>query len=417
MRRPPDLEVTQSHDPARLQALWPEWSALLDAAPSPSPFLAPEWLVPWWRAFGGRSLPWILEARDGRGDLAGLLLLAGAPAPLGVRRWRLLGNGVTGAEGLDVVARPDAAAAARDALARAVAAAVGSWDLLDLEDLPCGSPSVDVLRRAVAARGASAVVERGFVCPGFAVRGTFAAHLARVPRRETYGRRVRWLARQPGFRVDVAATPAEAGPALEDLLRLHRLRWAVEGGSAGIPSAAVEAFHREAAPLLAARGWLRLYRLHVGGRAIAAVYGIEAGRRFFYYQSGYDPAWAARSPGLVLVGRTVEDAYARGLVDYDFLRREEAYKLEWASDRRETQDLRIHAPSLRAGSAVLAREAGRGARGAARAVAPRAAWEALRRARRDLENRALARRRPASPPATRPESCGGGESPWPMEPR
>jgi CelD/BcsL family acetyltransferase involved in cellulose biosynthesis len=111
------------------------------------------------------------------------------------------------------------------------------------------------------------------------------------------------------------------------------------------------------------------------------------------------------------VGRTVEDAYARGLADYDFLRGTEPYKLEWASDRRETQNLRIHAQSLRAGTAVLAREAWRGARGAARAVAPRGAWEVLRRARRDLENRALARSAPRS------GSRGGGESTWPMDPR
>lgn len=401
----PALTVVQSHDPRRLEGLWREWSALLHAAASPSPFLAPEWLVPWWRCFGGRRLPWILEARDGGGALAGLLLLAGGPAPLGVRRWRLLGNGVTGADGLDVLARAGDAGAVREALARAVAAAAGEWDLLDLEDLPCGSPTVEALRRAAAARGAASSVRRGFVCPGFAVRGSFAAHLAGLPRRETYGRRVRWLARQPGFRVDVATTPAEAGPALEDFLRLHRLRWAAEGGSQGIPPGPVEEFHRAAAPLLAARGWLRLYRLHAGGQAIAAVYGIEAGRRFFYYQSGYDPAWRPRSPGLVLVGRTVEDAYARGLTDYDFLRGTEPYKLEWASDRRETLDLCLRAPSLRAGTATLAREAWRGARGAARAVAPRAAWEALRRARRDFENRALAQGR------------GGEErSPWPIDP-
>jgi CelD/BcsL family acetyltransferase involved in cellulose biosynthesis len=101
---------------------------------------------------------------------------------------------------------------------------------------------------------------------------------------------------------------------MDDLLRLHRLRWAAEGGSDGIPSPAVEAFHREVAPLLAARGWLRIYRLLVEGKAIAAVYGIEVGRRFFYYQSGYDPAWSARSPGVVLVGKTGTSAGLTSLV-------------------------------------------------------------------------------------------------------
>jgi CelD/BcsL family acetyltransferase involved in cellulose biosynthesis len=384
------LTVRSSRDPRRLAALRTEWSALFDAAKDPSPFLSWEWLEAWWRAFGGRREPWLLEARDGQGALAGLLLLAGGAGPLGVRRWRLLGNGVTGADGLDVLARTADAPAVRAALARALADRAEPWDVLDLEDLPCGSPTVEAIRRATAAAGAHVAVERGFACPGFALRGTFEAHLARVRRRETYGRRVRWLSRQPGFRVTVATTQAEASAALEDLLRLHRLRWQEDGGSDGIPAAPVEDFHREVAPRLAARGWLRLYALHVGGAAIASVYGLEVRKRFFYYQSGYDPAWSARSPGLVLVGKTVEDAYARGLSDYDFLRGSEAYKLDWASDRRETCSLRVHAPSLRAGTAALARDAWRGARGVAKAIAPERAWRALRRVRRGLDARALA---------------------------
>jgi CelD/BcsL family acetyltransferase involved in cellulose biosynthesis len=170
---------------------------------------------------------------------------------------------------------------------------------------------------------------------------------------------------------------------MEDFLRLHRLRWAAEGGSYGIPpGSAAEAFHRDVAPLLAAAGWLRLYRLFAGHDAVAAVYGIEVGRRFHLYQSGYDPAWSARSPGLVLVGRTVEDAYARGLADYDFLRGTESYKLDWTADRRETCAVHLRAPTLRAGTAAAAEGAFRTARGLARAVAPERVWEALVRVRR-----------------------------------
>src|SRR6266545_2549705 len=106
--------VRSSRDPRRLDALHAEWSALFDAAGEPSPFLSWEWLGAWWRAFGGRREPWILEARDGAGSLAGLLLLAGGAGPLGLRRWRLLGNGVTGADGLDVLARAADASAVRE---------------------------------------------------------------------------------------------------------------------------------------------------------------------------------------------------------------------------------------------------------------------------------------------------------------
>jgi CelD/BcsL family acetyltransferase involved in cellulose biosynthesis len=386
---PGGLAVRHSHDPDRLSALRDEWRALFDAAPEPSPFLSWEWLHTWWRCFGGRRRLWVLEARAADGRLAGALALTARAGLMGVRRWQLLGNGVTGADALDVLARAGEGAAVRDALARALAAEVAEWDVVDLEDLPCGSPTVGAIRRAVTPRGVRAQVERGFVCPAFAVRGTFEEHLARIRRRETYGRRVRWLARQPGFGIDVATSVEEAAGAMEDFLRLHRLRWAEEGGSYGIPPGLVEAFHREVAPLLAARGWLRLYRLSVQGRAVAAVYGIEVGRRFYYYQSGWDPAWSARSPGVVLVGRTVEDAYARGLSDYDFLRGTEPYKLDWAADRRETCTVRLRAPSLRAGTAAAAEEAWRAARGFAKAVAPERVWGALRRARRNLDVNAL----------------------------
>jgi CelD/BcsL family acetyltransferase involved in cellulose biosynthesis len=378
------VAVRISDDPDRLAALEPEWKALFDAAGAPSPFLSWEWLATFReRLAAGRPVR-ILEARSPDGRLAGALALAGRPGFAGARRWQLLGNGLAGADGLDVLARPEAASAARAAIAGALLAC-GGWDALDLEDVFCGSPTIAAIGQAAAAAGLRLRVSRRFTCPGFAVRGTWEEHRQRIRRRETFGRRVRWLARQPGFAVDVATGPAETGEAMDDFLRLHRLRWAEEGGSYGIPPGPLEAFHRAVAARLAARGWLRLYRLRVEGRAIAAVYGIEVGRRFYYYQSGYDPAWSARSPGMVLIGRTIEDAYARGLTDYDFLRGEEPYKLDWTADRRETCAVRLLAPSLRAGTAAAADEAFRAVRGVARAIAPERVWAALRRARRSFE--------------------------------
>jgi CelD/BcsL family acetyltransferase involved in cellulose biosynthesis len=86
----------------------------------------------------------------------------------------------------------------------------------------------------------------------------------------------------------------------------------------------------------------------------------------------------------VLVGRTVEDAYARGLTDYDFLRGEEPYKLDWAWDRRQTCALRAAAPGLRAAASEAVADTFRGARALARSMVPAATWSALARARRSL---------------------------------
>ncbi|HZZ86513.1 MAG TPA: GNAT family N-acetyltransferase [Anaeromyxobacteraceae bacterium] len=378
------LRVAESEDPGRLAALRSEWGELFDAAGQPNPFLSWEWLFSFWRAFGQRRRLRILEARGPGARLDGVLVLQGRRAVIGPRHYTLLGNGVAGADGLDVLARPGTEAQVRSAVASHLARTLPAWDVLDLEDLPSGSATAAALARALAPLGVEVELTPRFTCPGFVPRGTFAEHLRRIARRETFGRRCRWLARQRGFRIEVATAVGEMAEAIEDFLRLHRLRWAPEGGSYGIPPGRVEDFHRAVAPLLAARGFMRLYRLFVGGRSVAAVYGLELGGRFYYYQSGMDPEWAARSPGMVLTGRTVEDAYARGLSFYDFLRGTEPYKLEWAAEGRETVALRLRSPGLRAEALQAAEGAFRAARGAARAVAPERLWLALRRARRNL---------------------------------
>jgi CelD/BcsL family acetyltransferase involved in cellulose biosynthesis len=377
--------VVESDDPARLAALGGEWDELFQSGGGANPFLSWEWQYTYWRTFAQQRPLWILEARD-RGDrLVGLLVLAGKGGLARARHWCMLTNGLTGTDALDILVRPGFGPAVRGAVAHAVAAGLERWDFLELEDLPCGSATVAAFRGALQPRGVKVAVEPRFACPGFALTGTFAAHLAGFKRRETYQRRRRWLEKQPGYRIEVVTSPAEAPAAMEDFLRLHHLRWDPEGGSEGIPRGRVEEFHREVAPLLAAKGWLRLYRLVVDGRSIAAVYALELGRRFYYYQSGMDPAWSARSPGLVLIGKTVEDAYARKLTDYDFLRGSEPHKLEWATDRRETCALRLRAPGLRPEAEAVAAEVFRRARDAAKAIAPDGMWIRLRRVRRDFE--------------------------------
>jgi CelD/BcsL family acetyltransferase involved in cellulose biosynthesis len=384
------VRIAGSADPARLAALRAEWMELFEAGGGANPFLSWQWQYTFWRTFAQRRALWILEARDRGERLVGLLVLV-ARASLGApRRYCLLTNGVTGTDAVDVLVRPGFGPSVREALGQALAAALSRWDVVDLEDLPCGSPTIPALRGALRPRGVHVAVEPRFLCPSFALRGTFQEHLAAFRRRESYLRRRRWLERQPGYAIAIAATPAEAPEAIEDFLRLHHLRWDGEGGSSGIPRGLVEDFHRDVAPLLAERGWLRLYRMLVDGASIAAVYGLELSGRFYYYQSGMDPAWSARSPGLVLIGKTVEDAYARGLTDYDFLRGTEPHKLDWAGDRRETCALRLRAPGLRAEAGAAAEEVFRRAREAARAIAPERMWSALQRVRRNVSVNGLA---------------------------
>jgi CelD/BcsL family acetyltransferase involved in cellulose biosynthesis len=114
---------------------------------------------------------------------------------------------------------------------------------------------------------------------------------------------------------------------------------------------------------------------------VASVYGVVHGDKFNYYQSGYEPLWSSKSPGLVLLARTVQDAFADGLREFDFLRGNESYKSDWARAERWTIQLRLwrgargRAARTALGASVFAREA-------VKAAVPRGAIRAVQKARR-----------------------------------
>ena len=171
--------------------------------------------------------------------------------------------------------------------------------------------------------------------------------------------------------------------ATEEFLQLHRARWSVEGGSDGLSDERHEAFHRDAAQRLAQAGMLRMYTLYAARRPVASVYGVIHGAKFNYYQSGYDPNWACKSVGLVLLARTVQDAFGEGLKEFDFLRGNEGYKADWSREERWTIQIRLWR-GTRARVARAALGATLFARAAVKAALPHRALGMIRKTRRLL---------------------------------
>jgi CelD/BcsL family acetyltransferase involved in cellulose biosynthesis len=87
--------------------------------------------------------------------------------------------------------------------------------------------------------------------------------------------------------------------------------------------------HMRATVLAAAEGgWLQLALLWVGDARAAVSINFEHARRVWVYNSGMDPRFAAISPGRVLLGEVLRHAHDHGLSHLDFLRGDEAYKVQ-----------------------------------------------------------------------------------------
>ncbi|WP_373049164.1 GNAT family N-acetyltransferase [Vulgatibacter sp.] len=381
------LRIEEHRGAEALQVLRDEWRELYDRSAA-APFLSWEWIATWHHHLGAGRTPRILCARRG-GALVGLLPLAEERITLvpgaEVRRLSFLGERWGGADYLDVLALEGEEAAAAQAI-YAHLNEVADFDVADLDGIAADSPSVGLLaaRFAEDGRFRHALTPR-HTCPQVALEGTWREVLKRSKRGDNFKRRLRQLRELDGFERRVVRDPGEAVAAFERFLVLHEARWEAQGGSDAMGRPALQAFHRDVVVRLAERGWLRFEEIWVEGACRASIYGIDDGPTYCFYQSGYDPAWAKRSVGLVCLGLSVEDALERGITRYDFLRGTETYKFDWATGTRETVAVRVAARSLPA-TLLAAREgAEAAARAAAHALLPSGAVDLLRRLRRNRE--------------------------------
>lgn len=331
-------EVSDALGFARLRA---EWNGLHRRSRQ-SPFLAWEWLYPWWRRVRPTARLRLLTLRDGKGHLRGLLPLCETRSRgAGARRWGFLGDEEVGSDGLDLICLPEDRGAIAERFADLLARHAERFDVLELGDLPGGAPLIDALVRRFPSDRAWVESFPRYRCPRIDLEGSWEDFLKGFGRADNLKRRRRWFDRQEGFFIERAERPAELRGALETFFELHARRWQADGGSQGIASGAVRAFHRDAVALLAESGLVQLYTLRLGEQALASLYAITWDGRFYFYQSGFDPAFSKLSAGLVLMGESVAQSFARGLSTYEFLRGEEPYKFEWASAESRTVGLSI----------------------------------------------------------------------------
>jgi CelD/BcsL family acetyltransferase involved in cellulose biosynthesis len=367
------------------QALAPEWNALLARSRADCVFLTWEWLFTWWKHFHLERELSILTVREG-GELVGLApfmlrttRLAGFP----FKSFEFLGNSTVGSDYLDVIVDERR----RLAVLRALTAYVNALGIrLDLVQMARQDAEVLAVAADLVQGGWRRIELRTHVCPFIRLRGhTWDSYL------ETLGRahraNLRRRLRQAHGKFDLvfarAETNEERRAALQALIRLHLARWRDRGVSEAFATPALVAFHDEVTALALARGWLRLYVLALDTVPVASLYGLRYGRTFSFYQSGFDPAFARWSVGLITMALAIQQAIAEGADEYDMLHGDEAYKFLWAREQRELSRLELYPPTASdlvvAGTRVVTRTAKRVIRKLAQRP-PRRRGEELERA-------------------------------------
>jgi len=323
------LEIRTHRTRDELAPLAAEWDALVAGAARPSPFLLHAWCDEWLGLHDRVQLAVVSARRDGR--LVGLL-----PACIGrrhgVRALTFIGDGESWlADLLLAPAEPGSTATAIvDELARA------PYDVAALSGVSGGS-----LIEATA-RGRLTAIER-VVSPVIDMPdGWEAAYALKTSsqRRARDRKRERQLEASPGFEQVIAETPDELEAVFDDVLALHRLRWAGkrDGSEFGTPAGARA--QRAAVRRLAADGHAGVVLLRSEGRPVGFQLWLAVGDAMYLYRTGVDPSALKLSPGLIAMRRAIAHASdVRGVRRVEMLGAGEQYKLDLATRLLPTHDV------------------------------------------------------------------------------
>ena len=327
-----------------------EWESLQEETAFPNPFLTWGWITSWWRHFGkGKRLQILLVRKNGA--LIGIApLYRETVRVFGIpfRRLSFLGDEGVGSDHLDLICRKGLEETVAAAVARSWRESVPEWDFIHFRGFADHSPSLSAFTDALEGEWLMRQ-EEAEVCPYLSLDPTWEAYLNRLSgsMRYTIRRKMRNLEKEAPAEL-VVVEEVEAGRLeMEKLIDLHQKRWNTQGGSAAFITEAKLPFHRETAAYFFEKGIAKLFFLTVNRQTAASLYGFSMGGKFFYYQAGFDPSWGDRSVGMVLMGKTIQAAIARGWREFDFLRGPEAYKSHWTSSQRKTWNIFIYPPRFK----------------------------------------------------------------------
>ena len=367
-----EIIVEIIEDTARLMGLKEAWTDLLAQSDSDCLFLTWEWLSTWWRHLAGDKRLFIPIVRH-LGEVVAIAPMVvrppGISSVLPFPAIEFMGTGSIGSDYLDVLVRRGQEPRAMESIAACLAKMNRAVELEQIKIRGCAAVEIGKL---LGSRGWGVSNEDTNISRHIALGGrSWPDYLGSLgaAHRYNFNRRLRQLRRQFKVRFEKTSTEADRRQALGRLIALHRARW--QGFTRAFHTPNHVSFHEDFSRLACERGWLRIFTLWLDDEAVAALYGFRYGRTFYFYQSGFDPAYSKFSTGLVTMGLAIESAIAEGAEEFDMLQGLEQYKERWADGVRPLGRLECYPPHVRGLIYRRTMELSRAAKRAARRVLPR----------------------------------------------
>jgi CelD/BcsL family acetyltransferase involved in cellulose biosynthesis len=312
--------ITVSASPA-VDPVAGEWDQLVDRLGA-GPFVRPDWIDAWSKAFGAGTLEILCARRDGA--LVGVLPL--------IRRGATL-RSPTNYHTPGFAPLADCAAARR-ALAEATLRNRPRHVSIGFLDPACdGFPELADVALAARYRVLGRVLQRSPYVTVDCDWDTFESRMSKNARNDLRrsGRRLREL----GATIAFSDGGEHLQVMLADALAVEARSWKAARGSAITSQPAIRRFYEDVAHSAARRGSLRIAVMHLDGYPLAMELGICETGVHYTLKGSYDAARSRHSPGRVLLHAVLARAAGEGVRRIELLGAADAYKGAWTHETRE----------------------------------------------------------------------------------
>jgi CelD/BcsL family acetyltransferase involved in cellulose biosynthesis len=150
------------------------------------------------------------------------------------------------------------------------------------------------------------------------------------------------LERAGAARVLIGTAAGDCQAILDDVMRIEANSWKQQAGTSFTADARAGRFHGTLARRWAEKDALRVYLLYLGAEPVAHIFGAVHRGTYYALKTSYDERYRSVSPGAVLFGHAVRDAFERRFTTFDFLGEESRWKDDWATGMRRLVDICVY---------------------------------------------------------------------------
>lgn len=298
------------------ESLRNDWQTLLTEIPDTFPFLTPTWLETWWQSLGQGNELALYSMREA-GRLRGI-----APMMRSGRTLRFLAASDV-CDYHDFLFAPGCEQACLDSFLDTLAEA--PWDSLQLEGIREHSQTLERLPVQVEKRGWQISRSPDEVSPLILVFKTWDEYLESLDKKDRHELRRKFRRLEGAGQVRLIAI--EGGPGLDaDVGVFLKLMAASRESKEAFLTPERERFFHTLAKAMGGAGYLKVFFLELDGLRVATAYCFDYCGGYYLYNSGFDPAHASLSVGLLLKALCLRDAIEKGKTKFDLLRGAEPYK-------------------------------------------------------------------------------------------